>query len=96
MDTTTPMHTLAPWEVDKQAPNRLNYGRTGRAFAFIHWQGFVKSEAATRELEANMRLIAAAPDLLAMVERMIQQCGGNPDVFKDARALVATINGREG
>lgn len=46
-----------------------------------------------KELEANARLIAAAPDLLSALEAVIAIADRDTDVFINARAIIAKARG---
>ena len=45
------------------------------------------------EIDANARLIAAAPDLLEVLEDLVYQLAGHEPQWEDARAAVAKAKG---
>ena len=98
-------HTPGPWFISKNqwSPNKryLN-GETftvpmsGACTAVIVGQG-----CDIFEQESNARLIASAPDLLAMLERVTNQYATlygalkapSDPIIEESRALIATIKG---
>lgn len=94
-------HTAGPWSVDYEGPAHLSIeDRAGRVLAFCNLQ----SEDGDED-EANARLIAAAPDLLAAL-REVEMLSEHPDasrgnskvhfVLHRARAAIAKTEGRAG
>jgi len=65
-------HTAGPWRARRNDPNGdrfILYTGTDSGQAFSHFQGWSSDGLTTEEEdEANARLIAAAPDLLRVVE----------------------------
>ena len=68
-------HTPGPWEVSndhKPSPYIIRQDGRFTGFASVKFHDFLKNERARQEQEANARLIAAAPELLAALERLIK------------------------
>ena len=105
-------HTPGPWELacDGCAIVGANGGtqivETGKAYwsnlAAAAAQGSTLAQKHLPEVEANARLIAAAPELLAMLERLVPAMPdlGDIDLGEDdnalldeARALIAKVKG---
>jgi hypothetical protein len=99
-------HTPGPWEIFQDHPD----ADTARALAYIRPAG---QECYNYGLEiasvylidqepaqlANARLIAAAPELLAILQRFYAATYGNTDLipqldFEQARAAIAKAEGR--
>jgi len=101
--TAAGKHTLEPWMAAAAPSSVVGWpivGPMGRAIASVHclmvrppnvseadWQAY------RDECEANARLIAAAPELLGMIKRLLNvvDCGkrDGPDTIDAARALLA-------
>jgi len=74
-------HTPGPWEVIIDDDGNPLSGRPGVFSSdeldcgIVHWDGFVqpywRSARGDKEIHANARLIAAAPDLLDALENLI-------------------------
>ena len=64
--TTRPSHTPGPWDVEPKGSRHFVDGADGLAVAYLGWAG-VRERS---EIEANARLIAAAPELLEALERI--------------------------
>lgn len=82
---TTSQHTPGPWRVIIDDDGNPLSGRPG-VFAsdeldcgIVHWDGFVqeywRSARGDKEIHANARLIAAAPELLAALEAVLDSSG---------------------
>lgn len=96
MSNATTKHTPGPWTVDYSGPSRLAIMDDAyRVIAF----GNLQNEIADED-EANARLIAAAPEMRASIERMItalEDCeAGECEEAREARALLARIDGTNG
>ena len=83
--TTT--HTPGPWEIRKSHVYDVIYSRGGELIAFVS----LKNPA---EMNANLRLLSAAPDLLAALERLLAaNYGLSPKDAAQARAACAKARG---
>ena len=82
-------HTPAPWLYENgevYAPNRVDViARADREHG---------CKIRPVERDANMRLCAAAPDLLAALEHLMRYDFGASDGAKDARAAIAKARGQ--
>lgn len=80
-------------------PGEWTYDRFVMAvFLDDSWDEICLLPLRSRDADANGRLIAAAPELLAMVERFLAICDDVPgagldEAIADARALVANTRG---
>lgn len=92
-----PQHTPGPWE-----PFELKEHRPGveaKDFSVVVWGAEVEHEVGVQgrtreEAHANAHLIAAAPDLLGALERMVEAFGDNNGMAaKAARAAIAQARG---
>lgn len=102
-------HTPGPWNVDSRyhvhaivdaSGNDLTYQQVAPQFHDGEPCGSVTSRGRTAvELEANARLIAAAPELLAALEGVVSRCepsgyvGIDGQFLKAVRAAIAKANG---
>jgi hypothetical protein len=79
-------HTLGPWHVVIDDDGNPLSGRPG-VFAsdeldcgIVHWDGFIqpywRSARGDKEIHANARLIAAAPELLEALEAIVATWDG--------------------
>jgi len=62
-----PTHTPGPWEVDTICNTDMVYAANGLRVATTYCEG-QDEDMPWEEVEANARLVAAAPDLLAGLE----------------------------
>lgn len=96
-------HTPGPWNVTIDDCGPLA-GRPGifasdeLDCAIVHWDGFIqqywRSARGDKEIHANARLIAAAPDLLEFALRFLQQYGEDETwMTYKARAAIAKATG---
>jgi hypothetical protein len=93
--TPTPRHTPAPWwdeflyivARDPEGRHRIIY------IADAAYEGRFGQVASPESQEANRRLIAAAPDLFALVYRLAYSEAPVSQAVDDARALVAKVCG---
>ncbi len=95
---TQVQHTPGPWHFDKSGniatineheARPLFEPRTlGKLIASAHMDG------GNLPVEANARLIASAPDLLAALEALIEYYGDDDDM-SDARAAVRRARGED-
>lgn len=87
-------HTPGPWEVVRrdQLQGVRHVDHEGRAFDVcrVDWHSFYKPDT---KAEANARLIAAAPRLLAALEAMAETYARDADVY-DPRTEPALIEAR--
>lgn len=77
-------HTPGPWRVVIDDDGNPLSGRPSVVAAdeydcaIVHWDGFAqtywRSARGDKEIHANARLIAAAPDLLDALRKLTQQC----------------------
>ena len=103
-------HTPGPWEVIIDDDGNPLSGRPMVAAtpeldcAIVHWDGFVqpywRSARGDKEIHANARLIAAAPDLLEALERCLNfiensesEMGETLPCGEYARAAIARAKG---
>jgi hypothetical protein len=84
------MHTKAPWKVVE------NGGRMVGVMSKNDWVVYKAGQdrMSTEEIEANARLIAAAPDLLEALHGVLRVADRATDEFDAARAAIdkATSN----
>lgn len=94
----TNAHTPGPWYIDRtgehygQRPYGIRAGERGLTRRnIVNWGGF--AAPASPETEANARLIAAAPDLLEALTRLVEtarpDCPAGAVAFEAARAAIA-------
>ena len=79
-------HTHGPWKMalDDSEPNE----------AFVHWPyGYAVVHGSRTGREANARLIAAAPDMLAALFGVVRVADRATDEFDAARAAIAKATG---
>jgi hypothetical protein len=91
-------HTPGPWEVSndhKPSPYIIRQDGRFTGFASVKFHDFLKNEKARQEQEANARLIAAAPELLAALQDL---CSDpylsdpiNADRMASAHAAIAKV-----
>lgn len=83
-------HTPGPWHIVDPEFGRRGYihGNTDTEYSYYVCELFTKEG----NNMANARLIAAAPDLLAMLERVTAELYEG-QTLTDARALIAKIKG---
>lgn len=91
---TRPSHTPGPWDVEPKGSRNFVDGADGLAVAYLGWAG-VRERS---EIEANARLIAAAPDLLAALYSIATDpsaiySGANAHIGDIARAAIAKATG---
>jgi hypothetical protein len=111
--STPPQHTPGPWEVDPSEYSDMiwtagsPYGQDKMHIADVRGWGHLTGRGscafsdanASKIMEANARLIAAAPELLAELERLVTYFG--PDrgpaelraKLNDARAAITKAKG---
>jgi hypothetical protein len=87
-------HTPGPWHIDRDAFERAARLKGGDNMRLIlRWGAFARRSSADVEIEANARLIAAAPDLLEALQTLVQMTGnvGQIEAFLNgpARAAIA-------
>ena len=97
------MHTAGPWHVGTANGTAVNHAIMaddmviGRAMAFGHPVGIGWHENS----EANARLMAAAPDLLAALEVIVKFLGDGPELppglklYERAQAAIAKAKGAQ-
>ena len=78
---TRPSHTPGPWDVEPKGSRNFVDGAAGLAVAYLGWAG-VRERS---EIEANARLIAAAPELL-------EALAGCADALREAGKDFARAN----
>lgn len=82
-NTMNTKHTPGPWHVDRDAFERAARLRGGDNMRLIlRWDAFARRGSI--EAEANARLIAAAPELAAVCEKLVYLWGAGirPQVIK--------------
>lgn len=77
-------HTPGPWLYAQEGVNSFGIVKPD-GHSVVHLVALSNSTAA-RDLEANARLIAAAPELLAALELMLKQFTKTPSTLKDSEA----------
>jgi hypothetical protein len=87
-------HTPGPWRITGPNIRADTDLGTGALIATVehHWhtrQPYAKFETSGTELDANARLIASAPDLLAALEYCLEYLNANPDEYSGPRAQAA-------
>jgi hypothetical protein len=108
-------HTPGPWSVviDDSGDRPVSVPSIQAAeeydCAIVHWDGFWQehwqSARGNREMRANARLIAAAPDLLEALQAILADCGEamldgyvenslHSDEVNAARAAIAKASGK--
>ena len=84
-------HTPGTWETQKARDDEINGGRYRCLRANRKWLGDIRAN--TAEDDANARLIAAAPDLLAACKAMLDPDIALCKVIMEAEAAVAKAEG---
>ena len=82
-------HTPGPWRVDPDFPSDVQTADGLREICNPS-----PSDATDEELLANARLIAAAPDMLAVLKRLDRKGGLGLDVHEWIGAVIAQAEGR--
>ena len=91
-------HTPGPWEIETGRPLEVVLRADGTAVGAAY--------GSDSEAEANARLIAAAPDLLDIAQRVVAECTDtfhdpadmSPEwvaIYRDARAAIAKATAQE-
>lgn len=84
-------HTPGTWQVSHQREDLILVGTDAQNVAEM-----IHDAVDLDEIEANARLISAAPELLAALKGFLH---ADPDVFADelaaARAAIAKVQGKE-
>lgn len=97
MKTKATIWTPGPWEVHSHGSNSSYIaditGRDGKRSRFIRTVAVVLRYAGQSEGEANARLIAAAPEMAELLERIASNSVPMDEMIDDARALLAKIKG---
>ena len=93
-------HTLGPWEVSEGYPSDIwHVDMPSRGYSVVVSRAEEDWDMAVEEVQANARLIAAAPDLLDALENMIDACEHWEDqddpVLVAARGAIAKAQGGE-
>ena len=98
-------HTPGPWRVIIDDDGNPLSGRPSVQAsdeldcAIVHWDGFVqeywRSARGDKEIQANARLIAAAPDLLEALEGVVRVADRDTPEFAAARAAIARATGEK-
>lgn len=92
-------HTPGPWEVDDDGKQLcIRPAGTGWLLAYVFRDSFAAQSNADWSIEANARLIAAAPELLAALKATVANHCPNDKMFcgscSPARAVIAKAEGR--
>jgi hypothetical protein len=72
----TSKHTPGPWEIDREVRTSINMGAKHIALVNFYNSPDAERNVSGEEHEANVRLIAAAPELLDALEMVL---GKMPD-----------------
>jgi hypothetical protein len=93
------MHTPGPWIASEAGPDSLAEIRSASSTTpVVNWQGFDDCFREDDEHNANARLIAAAPDLLAAckvaLEYLAPVCISSQAIPNMLRAAIAKAEGR--
>lgn len=72
--TTRAAHTPGPWNVSKSSMDRLIYADSEHAFDLA----IVRNGGSDANVEANARLIAAAPEMFAALKDSVNQLETSP------------------
>jgi hypothetical protein len=92
MTPTKATHTLGPWQLD--ATERIYTGKIIRHNGVQICRMIDQVTTDTPEVEANARLIAAAPDLLDACKKVVQNI--SPEFYQEEiEALEAAIDKAE-
>jgi len=92
--------TPGPWEVTDRTNGHARLIRSKSALEYSHLAGMEIGKAVVslcggpHECDANARLIVAAPEMAALLERLVADFGGitgGAQSTDDARALLAKI-----
>ena len=92
-------HTPGPWCTGEQGGDYQQVTGCGFIIATVNsWWKVVESAQTKRlRMEADARLIAAAPDLLEALEKLVSDmhdtCGIHPQAGDQARAAIAKARG---
>ena len=90
MSTPTIAHTSGPWLIQKRKSSGINvYGGHNAAERIAIVDGWISEEE-----EANARLIAAAPDLLAALKGVVRLSDRKHEAWDRARAAIAKAEGQ--
>ena len=88
---TKAKHTPAPWKVfDRPGTLSVFAGDKIGRNEVVHWTGFDASHF-PKATKANARLIAAAPDMLALLQELIDIEGPQPGTAAWAKKVHAVI-----
>lgn len=99
----TTEHTPGPWTIDSRATTAIQAGDKHIAMVNFSFLGRPERDVYGEEHDANARLIAAAPDMLAALENLVAKYNAmqdgnisaqltNGDFFA-ARAVIAKAKG---
>lgn len=70
MKKSEPKHTPGPWEIDRTLTTAIDKGKKHIAMVGFYKSPDVETCVAEEEHNANVRLIAEAPEMLAMLEEL--------------------------
>lgn len=91
-------HTPGPWHVGGSDKSTI-YNKYGQRIA-NSFEGVLVTQASDETCQANARLIAAAPDLLELLQELVDGMTDVEDsdsrVLFRARAAIAKATGQEG
>ena len=99
MNTHTHTHPPGPWSVETKGSRHFIDGADELTVAYVDRAGVRERQT----YEANAQLIAAAPDLLEALKRLIGEhadlgqvdlCGEERDAIEQAREALAKAEGR--
>lgn len=86
-------HTLGPWFTKREGFLTVYVEARLRAGVIQEVAACGPTEAGPEQQEANARLIAAAPDLLAALQGVLRVADRATDEFDAARAAIAKATG---
>lgn len=87
-------HTPGPWIIRKAGELSMNGEPHPFDFVEVAIGRFIVTEGRSeQEANANTRLIAAAPDMLAALKAILDETGGIGGPFTAARAAIAKATG---
>jgi YD repeat-containing protein len=90
MNTHTHTHTPGPWTIEIKGSRHFIDGADELTVAYVDRAGVRERQT----YEANARLIASAPELLAALKEMAEQFGHYCEHTEDAKEIETLIKAR--